>query len=135
MRTPFKNRVALGIVFAALVFAATHNIRAELPQAVGTWASLGATPESRVGAAAVALKDGRTIIAGGSVDGVPTDSVVAFDPNSGSFSTVGHLLLARVGHTATLLDDGRVLLVGGVTRAPDRDEPVPPAAELYVGGS
>jgi hypothetical protein len=115
VRTPLKNRVALGIVLAALVFAATHNIRAELPQSVGTWASLGATPESRVGAAAVALKDGRTIIAGGSIDGAPTDSVVVFDPNTGSFSMVGHLLLARVGHTATLLDDSRVLIAGGTS--------------------
>ena len=88
MRT-LKNRVALGVVLAGLVFGATHNIRAELPQAIGTWASLGATPESRVGAAAVALKrDGRTVIAGGSVAGVATDSVVAFDPNTGSFSIV-----------------------------------------------
>jgi hypothetical protein len=59
------------------------------------------------------LKDGRTLIAGGSVDGTPTDSVVVFDPNTGSFSLAGHLLLARVGHTATLLDDGRVLIAGG----------------------
>jgi Galactose oxidase, central domain len=108
-----KNRVALGVVLAGLVFGATHNIRAELPQAIGTWASLGATPESRVGAAAVALKDGRTVIAGGAVDGVATDSVVVFDPNTGSFSIVGHLLLARVGHTATLLDDDRILIAGG----------------------
>jgi len=108
-----KNRVALGVVLVALVFAATHSIRAELPQAIGTWASLGATPESRVGAAAVALKDGRTLIAGGSVDSTPTDSVVVLDPNDGSFSTVGHLLAERVGHTATLLDDGRVLIAGG----------------------
>ena len=40
MRRPLKNRVGLAIALAALVFAATHNIRAELPQAVGTWASL-----------------------------------------------------------------------------------------------
>src|SRR5262245_66319981 len=100
-------------MLAALVFAATHSIRAELPQAIATWASLGTTPESRVGAAAVVLKDGRTIIAGGSIDSTPTDSVVVFDPNTGSFSLVGHLLLARVGHTATLLDDGRILIAGG----------------------
>jgi len=53
VRTPLKNRIALGVVLAALVFAATHSIRAELPQAIGSWASLGTTPESRVGAAAV----------------------------------------------------------------------------------
>ena len=87
MRTAWKNRLALGLVLVAFVFAATRIIRAELPQAVGTWASLGATPESRIGAAVVLLKDGRTLIVGGSVNGAPTDSVVIFDPNAGSFAT------------------------------------------------
>src|SRR5207247_3611167 len=90
-------------------------LRAEPPQAVGTWATLGTTPESRVGAAAVALPDGRTLIAGGSIDSAPTDSVVVFNPADGSFTTAGHLLVPRVGHTATLLEDGRVLIAGGTS--------------------
>ena len=115
MRTAWKYRLALGLALVALVFAATRIIRAEPPQAVGTWASLGATPESRIGSAAVSLKDGRTLIVGGSVNGVSTDSLVIFDPNNGSFATIGHLLVARVGHTATLLDDGRVLIAGNTS--------------------
>ena len=95
----WKYRAALGFALVAMVFAATHGIRAELPQAIGTWAALGTAPDNRVGAAAVALADGRTLITGGSVDGIPTDVVVAFDPNDGSFSTIGHLTIARVGHT------------------------------------
>jgi Galactose oxidase, central domain len=111
----WKYRAALGCALVAIVFAATHGIRAELPQAVGTWASLGATPESRIGAAAVVLPDGRTIITGGSVAGAATDSVVAFNPADGTFVSIGHLLVARAGHTATLLDDGHVLIAGGTS--------------------
>ena len=113
MRRQLKVRVAFGLLLAAFVSAAGLLLRAEPPQAVGTWASLGATPESRIGAAAVALPDGRTLIVGGSIAGAATDSVVVFDPADGSFASAGHLLLPRVGHTATLLYDGRVLIAGG----------------------
>ena len=65
-----RRRIGFVLAVTALVSAAGLLLRAEPPQAVGTWASIGATPESRVGAAAVALPDGRTLIAGGSIDGV-----------------------------------------------------------------
>src|SRR4029453_19260636 len=92
-------------------------LQAESPQAVGTWASLGNTPESRVGAAAVGLPDGRTLITGGTVNGAPTDSVVILNPADGSSAASGNLQVPRVGHTATLLDDGRVLIAGGTSNA------------------
>ena len=104
---------ALAIVLLVVLSSAGLLLRAESPQAVGTWASLGNTPESRVGAAAVGLPDGRTLITGGSVGGAATDSVVMFDPADGSFTAWGNLMTPRVGHTATLLDDGRVLIAGG----------------------
>ena len=72
------GRMALAIFLLVLVSGAGLLLRAESPQAVGAWASLGTTPESRVGAAAVGLADGRTLIAGGTVNGTPTDS----DPNN-----------------------------------------------------
>ena len=56
-----------------------------------------------------------------------------WDPESRTFSPAGTMAAQRSGHTATLLDDGHVLLVGGVKRLPDRDVPVPPFAEVYVG--
>ena len=72
--------------------------------------------DARSGAAAVALPDGVTLIAGGiDTTGQPTDSVVVYDPLANSFSTVGHLVSARVDHSATLLADGRVLIAGGMT--------------------
>jgi hypothetical protein len=60
------------------------------------------------------LADGRTLIAGGFVDGVPSTSVVVYDPVDNSFVPAGEMLAARVGHTATVLEDGRVLIAGGM---------------------
>jgi hypothetical protein len=97
----------------ALVSGAGLLLRAEPPQAVGTWTSIGAAPENRIGAASVALPDGRTLIVGGLANGTPTDAVVVFDPADSSFSTAGQLLEPRAGHTATVLEDGHVLIAGG----------------------
>jgi hypothetical protein len=115
VKSGWKYRLAAGIALASVVITATRIIRAEPPHAVGTWASLGTTPESRVGAAAVLLEDGRTLIVGGAVDSAASDTVVAFNPADGTFATVGQLQLPRAGHTATLLEDGTVLVTGGTT--------------------
>jgi len=100
-------------MIAALVAGAGMLLHAEPPQAIGTWASIGASPEDRVGAASVALPDGRTVIAGGIASGIPTDAVVLFDPEAGSFTASGQLTAPRTGHTSTLLADGRVAIAGG----------------------
>ena len=68
---------------------------------------------SPISAAAVALPDGRTLVAGGLANGTPTAAVVVFDPADSAFATAGQLLEPRAGHTATLLEDGRVLIAGG----------------------
>jgi plastocyanin len=99
---------------AALISGAGLLLRAQAPQEVGTWASIGAAPENRIGAAAVTLADGRTLIIGGLAGGTATDAVIIFDPDNGSFAAAGQLLDPRTGHTATLLDDGRVLIAGGM---------------------
>ena len=106
---------ALAIGFLVVVSGAGLLVRAESPQAVGTWASLGNTPESRIGAAAVGLPDGRTLITGGTINGAPTDSVVILNPADGTSTAGGTLQVPRAGHTATLLDDGRVLIAGGTS--------------------
>ena len=107
------RRLGFVLAIVALVSGAGLLLRAEPPQEVGSWASIGTAPENRIGAAAVALLDGRTLIAGGLADGTPTDAVVVFDPADSSFATAGQLLEPRAGHTATLLEDGRVLIAGG----------------------
>jgi hypothetical protein len=112
-KTHVIRRLGFVLAIMALVSGAGLLLRAEPPQEVGSWASIGAAPENRIGAAAVALADGRTLIAGGLADGTPTAAVVVFDPADSSFATAGQLLEPRAGHTATLLDDGRVLIAGG----------------------
>jgi len=70
--------------------------------------------DNRIGAASVTLPDGRTLIAGGvAADGIPTDTIIIYNPADGGFASAGQLIGARVGHTATLLKDGRVLFAGG----------------------
>lgn len=70
---------------------------------------------ARAGQAAVALFDGRVLIAGAS----PLDnrSVELYDFRAGFFLHTNHLLMPRVGNvnffTITLLSDAQVLIVGG----------------------
>src|SRR6266702_3940072 len=107
-----------GVVLLAAVIVAALSAghpNASTPQEVGTWASFGTVADSRSGAAAVALPDGRTLILGGvAADGSPTDSAAILDPVSKSVGQAGRMLEPRVGHTATALKDGRVLIAGGV---------------------
>jgi Galactose oxidase, central domain len=110
------NRMGVTKLLLALVLVASGSgllVVAQARQDVGTWAPAGVVADSRSGAAAVVLKDGRTLIAGGLVAGAPTDSVVVYDPVTHGITLAGQLLAARVGHTATLLEDGRVLVAGG----------------------
>jgi hypothetical protein len=46
---------------------------------------MGAIAEARSDAASVAFADGRTLIAGGTVGGTSTSSVVIFDPIANAF--------------------------------------------------
>ncbi len=71
--------------------------------------------DARSHAATAVLADGRTLIAGGRLaDGTATDSVVIFDPISGSTTSAGQLLIPRVGAAAAVLDDGSVVIIGGM---------------------
>ena len=111
------RRIYFSIIVAILALSSGLALRAQLPHQVDTWALRGTSPDNRVGAAAVALADGRTLIAGGTIDGTATDTVVIYNPADGSFSSAGQLLAARKGHTATLLEDGRVLVAGGTVNS------------------
>ncbi len=67
--------------------------------------------------AAVALKDGRVLICGGTKNlnvGSVQSSAEIYDPAQHKFFPTGSMTTPRMGQTATLLDDGRVLIVGGV---------------------
>ena len=101
----------------ALVCVAVSSgllLTAQQPQPVGSWMSVAQdVTESRVGAASAVLPDGRTLLAGGLVDGLPVASVVIYDPLTNAVIAAGEMTVARVRHTATLLSDGRVLFAGG----------------------
>ena len=75
----------------------------------------------RAGHAAIALADGRVLLAGGCQDfdagacvpGASLASTEIYDAKSDSFAAGPPLASARVGGAAVLLGDGTVLLVGG----------------------
>ena len=148
-RQAFSMTVADGVVLLAGGKVGSHSSNDESLATVETWdpisgtfSAVGDMLEARAGHTATLLPDGRVLVTGGidhrhQGDGSALANKGAvpelWDPASDTFSPAGTMAAQRSGHTATLLADGRVLLVGGVTRSPDRDEPVPPFAELYVG--
>jgi hypothetical protein len=75
----------------------------------GAFAPTGTMGTARSGSTATLLKDGRVLVAGGSLSG----SAEIYDPRKGSFTPAGFMTTSRVGQTATLLKDGRVLIAGG----------------------
>jgi hypothetical protein len=87
--------------------------------ATGTFSLTGSMAQARIAPAAVVLRSGKVLVAGGygpSAFGgyVPLSSAELYDPASGTFFPAGNMLSARQGLTATLLADGsHVLLAGG----------------------
>lgn len=79
----------------------------------GSWTSLGELQANRGTAVAVALEDGRVLVAGGGVGAIPIAGATLLDPADGTSRPAGELAQARRGHRAQLLDDGRVLIAGG----------------------
>lgn len=61
---------------------------------------------------ALALKDGRVLITGGSSGNIQKTAEI-FDPNLNTFTATNGLHYVRIHHTATLLDSGKVLITGG----------------------
>jgi hypothetical protein len=68
---------------------------------------------ARSGHAAVRLRDGRVLVAGGTTADGETASAEIYDPGQNTWTPVGALADARSGHTASLLGDGRVVIAGG----------------------
>jgi S-formylglutathione hydrolase FrmB len=81
----------------------------------GSFSPTGSMGESRVGATATLLADGRVLVSGGNTrDGSPClASAEIYEPKSGTFHPTVPMSQPRCSQTATLLADGRVLIAGG----------------------
>ncbi|PYS48327.1 MAG: hypothetical protein DMG13_25810 [Acidobacteria bacterium] len=79
----------------------------------GSFSATGSMLLARRSAAAVTLKDGRVLVAGGSTSSGPTSETELYNPVTRSWTIGDSMLASRSGHTATLLADGRVLIAGG----------------------
>ena len=63
---------------------------------------------------ATLLDNGKVLVAGGLNNrGRDIASAELYDPDTGTWTTTGHMGRARDEHTATLLDNGQVLVAGG----------------------
>ena len=84
----------------------------------GTWTSVGSLGGNigRLGHTATLLPDGRVLIVGGATSlGGPILDALLYRPDTGEWSSTGHLIhhRGRSTQTATLLPDGKVLVAGG----------------------
>ena len=99
----------------------------------GTWSALGSLPDTRAGASAVLLTDGRVLIAGGDGAEGPSSAVTVFT-TEGIFQPAAPMLTARSGHQAVLLPTGKVLVTGGLSPsgiALDSTEIYDPASDSW----
>lgn len=78
-----------------------------------TFRAAAAMSEPRGNHSAVALIDGRVLVAGGWSGRHTTASAEIYDPRTDRWTPVADMGETRGSPTATLLQDGRVLLVGG----------------------
>lgn len=81
--------------------------------ATGKFSATGEMQIARVGHAAVLLRSGKVLIAGGWIGHGVTDEAELYDPATGKFTVIGHMLTGRGRPEATLLRDGNVLITGG----------------------
>lgn len=102
--------------------------------ASGTFSFTGSMTTSRYSHSATLLQDGDVLIAGGSassVSGAPLATAELYNPDSGTFSEIGHMNTAHANHTATLLADGKVLVAGGSSQPETARNSVTAVAEIY----
>jgi hypothetical protein len=84
--------------------------------ATGTWTPTGSLAAARDYHTATLLLSGKVLVAGGAPDAAGFSSFASaevYDPNAGTWTTIGSMGSARQAHIATLLPDGKVLAAGG----------------------
>jgi len=87
--------------------------------ATGKFQPTGEMSIGRVGHAAVLLRSGKVLIAGGWIGHGTTDSAELYDPATGKFTVIAKMTTRRARESATALANGDVLLEGGA----DHDGP------------
>jgi hypothetical protein len=93
---------------------------------LGAFTATGSMAVSRVGQIAVALEDGRVLVATGADD----PRAELYDPRAGTFGSTGSMTKVRTGGAAaTRLKNGQVLIAGGNDNSLDQ-KPLA-SAELY----
>ena len=106
--TVARSRRRIASAAALLILAVLGSswlvLSADVPQvASGTWVAAGEVGAIPIGAASVALADGRVLVTGGKSGDILSSGVVSYDPASGAWLMVGDLAVARSGHAATVL--------------------------------
>jgi Kelch motif/Galactose oxidase, central domain len=128
-----RKRQIFGIATVIGVAAVFINANSRA-QSLGTFAFTGNLPSSQRSAVSLLLPSTMALMVGGIDSTSRLTSLVAYDPNSETFSNVG--TMDAPYNTATLLNDGNVLLAGGgnfVSNGSGSD--VLTSAELYDPGT
>jgi N-acetylneuraminic acid mutarotase len=87
----------------------------------GSWAAAESMHKVRLDQAAVLLKDGRVLVAGGvDASGTALNSAEVYDPTTGHWTLIGSMTNARAGFTLTVLPDGQVVAAGGYGTNPSQ---------------
>ena len=81
---------------------------------VGAWSELPDLTTVRGTAAAVVLRDGKVLVAGGGVGSIALAGAEALDRPGGTWVALASLTQPRRGHRGVVLNDGRVLVAGGI---------------------
>src|SRR5215471_3925863 len=96
------------IIIITLVFSAAAV------WASGTWSTTGSMSIGRFSFAAVALQNGKVLVAGGVLeDNSTTNTVDLYDPATGIFTPVAPMNDPRFGFSATRLQNSKVLVARG----------------------
>jgi len=117
---PYDAGRSLKTLFGSLVLGMSTLFAVQAASLSG----VGALSSAREGHTATVLPDGKILVAGGMVGGLPVDSTELYDPATGKWTTSAHMRTVHYRHSATLLPNGMVLVAGGAGETT-------PSAELY----